>query len=543
MSERIMILKMLDEGKITLEEADALLEALGHGEVKMEDLDTDGEFIKVPPPPTKSPKMKKISIPPASQKDSIDPEKLEEQWEEELDQIDEKFDELEDEVEEMIEEVEDHLEDLADELEDLEDEVLDAETRSRKIDEIEKKKSSLKKRREHLKERKKKLKEQRKEFDKSYKNEWSINFDLDKGIAELKRGFNEVKKSFQGESMEGFKAGMKEFTEHLSEGMKDLTEGLKEGLEDGTKEVRKAFEGKDLKKMVGNLFKNIGLGFGHTITLDEEITGTFDPNQGPITIDLYSSNGRIEVIGTEESEYRLQIKSNVRAASEEEAYELVKEIATITQSPTLLKYETHRGHFIGVSLKLFIPKRLEAEMKLRSSNGRIEIHSLQTNSPIFMKSSNGRLVVTDLRAGKIEANTSNGRVEFKDFAAEDLNVRTSNGSIFLEGLCDQIVGRTSNGSVTVHPYVSGKGNLDLNTSNGKIKVLLPDPDLAVDLDVKTSMGSVTFTNMPNLVIQKEVNKPGRKEYQAQSDNYIGSEKRLQIQGHTSMGSVHIVRQD
>lgn len=535
MSERVMILKMLDEGKITLEEADALLEALGHGEVKLEDLEADGEFIKVPP--LKPSKVKNIPITPESQEESMNPEELEELWEEKLDQIDEEFDQLEDEVEEMIDEVEDQLDELEDRIEELEDEVIDEEIRSLKINEIEKTKNMLEKRHNHLNERKVKLKEQRKEFEKSYKKEWSITFDIDKGIAELKRAFNEVKKNFKGEGMEDLKAGMKEFTEQLSEGMK----GLKEGLEEGTKEVRKAFEGKDLKKMFGNLFRNIGFGFGPGITLEEEITGTFDPNQGPITIDLYSSNGRIEVIGTDDSDYKLHLKYNVHAGSEEEAHELKDQMTTITQSPTLLKFETHRGHFGGVSLKLFIPKRLEAEMKLRSSNGRIEIHGLQTNSPLSMKSSNGRLVVTDLRAGKIEANTSNGRIEFKDFAAEDLNVRTSNGSIFLEGLCDQIVGRTSNGSVTVHPYVSGKGNLDLNTSNGKIKVLLLDPNLAVDLDAKTSMGSVNF-NIPNLVIQKEVNKPGRKEYQAQSDNYIGSEKRIQIQAHTSMGSIYIGQQ-
>ncbi len=521
MNERMMILKMLSEGKITLEEADSLLVALGITDVNL-NLDINAQIKNEEPADSKS----KVSVGLT--------EEEEEELEEELEQIEEEIEELDDELEEIDDEFEEQIEDLKDRSDD--EEKLAPEQKEeieQKLNEIRQKRRE---RKEKIKARRKELKEELQQKKKKYKKHTRISLDINEGLDEISKGFQELKKNFQGEGMEEIKLTVKDIASQINGGMKELRDNLNEG----TKEVRKAFKGKDLKQMFSNFFNSIGFGNFANITLEEEVNGTLDSTQGPIEIDLKTFNGRIEVVGTDDEDYKLHLTYQIHADSEEEAQVVKEQMATITQTPTLLKLETHRHGFGGVKVKLYVPKKIAGEFKLKTSNGRICIMGIKGNGHLDLTSSNGRLELTDLRVAKLKGRTSNGRIECKDFAAEDMEVQTSNGSIYLDGLCDQIHARTSNGTITVIPSVIEKGNFDLNTSNGRIKVEVCDPEVGLDIDTSTTMGSITL-DVPDLVYQKQLDKNMRKEYQAQSENYVGKEKRIQIQAVTSMGSIYIIQ--
>lgn len=551
-----MILKMLNEGKITLEEADELLAAL---ELTGEELNIEAEK----PAETKGEKTIKqkheFKDSPTDNALNDEYDLLHEEYEtlhEEFEELHDEFEtlqeeievmeeeleaELEEEYEEMIEEImeqeeeiDDHLDELDDELDELFDnEMLDESVVAEKKRRIKEKQIRLKEKAQKLKEQRQKLKEQFKEQKTNVKNtNKGISFDIQEGIDEIKKGFGELRKNFQGEGMQEFKSTMKDLAGQINDGMKDL----REGFDEGTREVRKAFKGKDFKKMFGNIFKSFGI--HSSITLEEELSGTFDQSQGNLNIDISTFNGRIAVIGTDESDYRLQLKYNIHAANEAEAQKLKKDMCIITQEPTLLKIETPKKLFGGVGVTLYIPKNIDADCKLKTSNGRITIKGLKNSSKLNLTSSNGRLELSDLRVDEVNGNTSNGRIEIKDFVSDVVNVHTSNGSIYLDGLCDQIAGRSSNGTITVYPHVIKKGNIDLSTSNGRIKVVVDNEKVGVDMDASTTMGGITF-DFPDIEYQKKIEKHVARKYQAQTKDYIVSAKRLQIRANTSMGSIYI----
>lgn len=499
----MMILKMLSEGKITLEEADALLEAL--------ELTEKSENYK---------NKEKSVI-----KDSTIKEEIE-LMEDEIERMEDELEKIEDELDNKLDELEDRLDELKD-MEKLNEDYL-SEMQHR-LNEVRQK---LIERKERVKERRRKLKENWKVQKEKFKRYGGISFAFQEGLEEIKKGFQELKKSFQGEGMEEIKSAMRDLADSINEGMREL----KENLDEGAKEVQKAFHIKDFKHLLNNIIKSFG--FNTYINLEEEITGTFNPEQGPVIVDLKTHNGRIEVVGSDETDYRLQLKYHIPTDSKEKAEKLKEEMCTISQTPTLFQLKTNPMNRSGVSVRLYIPKNLQADFKLQTSNGRIYITGLKQDGKLDLKSSNGRLELVDLRVKEIEGHTSNGRIEIKDFAADRVNVNTSNGSIYLEGLCDQVDARTSNGTITACPYISEKGNLNLNTSNGKIKIEIRDPEVGVDLDLTSSMGSMTL-DIPDLVYQEKIENPMWKRYLAQSKDYIVREKRIQIHASTSMGSIYV----
>lgn len=107
--------------------------------------------------------------------------------------------------------------------------------------------------------------------------------------------------------------------------------------------------------------------------------------------------------------------------------------------------------------------------------------------------------------------TQNGSITINDVSG-DVSAATSNGSITVEGVDGYVSGETSNGSITIRDTTgidgtsSSNGSLELDirsiredttcrTSNGDI-VARAGPDLAVGIDLQTSLGSVSVDDLP-----------------------------------------------
>ena len=451
MSERKMILKMLNEGKITLEEADALLEAMELDQLK--EVEDDPEALK------KAGEELEMEEDKSAEEEKTEPTGSEEPSGSEDDQ--------------------NYWE----------------------------------------KEVKKDLKGAKK--------------DLEKGLDDLKKGFKNIKKNFKKEDFHEIKSALGDIADQINEGVHEVKDNINKNKGNG-KGFSIDLDG--VKDFVGNIVKSIGIGPG--ITIEDKFRGKFAAEEGPVQIDLQTKNGRVELVGWDEDEYEVHLKYNIHASSEEEAHKIKEDMCEITQEDDLLKIETNKLVRGGVSIRVYIPQELKSNIKLRSSNGRLGLSNLKTEGDYDLKTSNGRIQLGDLRAEKIIAKTSNGRIEVEDYAAEHINLKSSNGSIYADGLCNDIVIRTSNGTISAYPYISEKGQMDLKTSNGKVKVILKNPDTAVDINAETSMGKITF-EIPELVYKEKIDKHMKKRYQAHSDNYIDSSERLQIQAETSMGSIFV----
>lgn len=173
-------------------------------------------------------------------------------------------------------------------------------------------------------------------------------------------------------------------------------------------------------------------------------------------------------------------------------------------------------------IKIYVPKDKKLDnLNLETRNGAIDITANMTVIKLKAKSSNGRIVISDLTckerasvntsSGRIECNgdfkgvnefvTSNGKVLCEGNYEGNTKLDTSNGRIeftgtFLGGLNCQ----TSNGAIFVNCKTSRElCNIDAKTSNGSIKIddskmsdsFSENKDADNNLSMKTSNGSIT----------------------------------------------------
>ncbi|HNR80526.1 MAG TPA: DUF4097 family beta strand repeat-containing protein [Mesotoga infera] len=254
------------------------------------------------------------------------------------------------------------------------------------------------------------------------------------------------------------------------------------------------------------------------------------------SIDIYTLNGEVEIIGWEESFISLEVKQTVKVSSEdlkEKYFEETKPVVTVLDG--LLKIVTPRlqqtGEFRGqgASIYLRVPIELLKEVVARTSNGKMKAASL--NSYINVESSNGGIEVYSIN-GRVVAETSNGPINARDIIGPmqfqssngsftgtrlegDLRITTSNASINVENSSSNISALTSNGSinitdctlmgttnsfrtsnskVTVNSALPSQGTLELTSSNGQIVLFVPE-DIRAYIDASTSNGRVDITGL------------------------------------------------
>lgn len=169
--------------------------------------------------------------------------------------------------------------------------------------------------------------------------------------------------------------------------------------------------------------------FGGSITLNGNATA-----QAIVEVFVNSSNklSDEQLKQILEKNYTIEIK-----VENEKLYAIGKQKGKITDKKAL-----------GISISFKISVSKEADSRLRTSGGSIEINDISGS---------------------------------QDFA-------TSGGSLFVENVSGNIVGRTSGGSITV---TNSKDNIDLQTSGGSITAT----DCDGKIDITTSGGSIYMNNL------------------------------------------------
>jgi len=115
--------------------------------------------------------------------------------------------------------------------------------------------------------------------------------------------------------------------------------------------------------------------------------------------------------------------------------------------------------------------RLQGDIEAGTSNGGLEL--IETSGSAVLSTSNGGIKADAVR-GHFEARTSNASIEARIIESGDsrpIRLHTSNGRVNLtldEALTTDIRASSSNGSITVHAPSSLEAQLEANTSNGSI---------------------------------------------------------------------------
>ena len=219
-----------------------------------------------------------------------------------------------------------------------------------------------------------------------------------------------------------------------------------------------------------------------------------------------TSNGSINVTGTETEVCTITATINARSFTVEEAQLLAEQTEVrLEQTPEGLQTVIDRPkkknrESISVQFEISVPRKTTLE--LRTSNGEIRVSSIE--KAIDTQTSNGKIEITDV-TGSVTAHTSNGRVTVTQANAERFDLHTSNGAITCEAITGDMKASTSNGAIDVK-YASDAApatNIHLSTSNGSISVTTPK-DYSAQVDASTSNSKI-HTNIP-ITLQGELGK-------------------------------------
>ncbi|MCW8108878.1 DUF4097 domain-containing protein [Alteromonas ponticola] len=172
--------------------------------------------------------------------------------------------------------------------------------------------------------------------------------------------------------------------------------------------------------------------------------------------------------------------------------------------------------------------RIRGERKNRQGWNRTRITYLITIPERYnldLDTAGGKIEITDLLIGDIEARTSGGAIKIASVKG-DVQLHTSGGSIHTEDVEGEIDAHTSGGSIKVAFAKQFTKDATLDTSGGSIVASLP-ADIRMDLDASTSGGRV----------KSEFDVDGRVKKRSIEGKVNGGGPKLTL--HTSGGSIRI----
>lgn len=201
-------------------------------------------------------------------------------------------------------------------------------------------------------------------------------------------------------------------------------------------------------------------------------------------VSIESRNGRIVIEAWDRPEVRVQITRTVRAADDQQAQALLKELkADVELTPGRLeivsRYPKRREN---VGLWDFLGRKVAA----------MDIHyyvQVPRATALTLQTTNGEIRVRGT-SRTVGASTTNGDIRISG-ASGPIEIETTNGALELLAISGDVTGTTTNGSIRAEIGSLGDaGHVKLETTNGNVIVHLP-PLLRASVTASTTNGKVT----------------------------------------------------
>lgn len=262
--------------------------------------------------------------------------------------------------------------------------------------------------------------------------------------------------------------------------------------------------------------------FGPSFRFDESIEGELAEGAPTARLRIETSNGKVRLQGTDETRrVRVVLHKTVRAASEGEARARAATFSSATISDgEITVVGDGAGWFggaYGLAVDVFLPRGIAWSGTVKTSNGRIETESLRFQG--------------------VELITSNGRIQLADCSAGDLRARSSNGRIEARRVSGQVRLETSNGSLEVQIEPGeGENVLNLQTSNGPIRIEGPTQGVGWRLDADTSIGKI-HSELPGIEVTGSRNGWTRTSAHGATPDYEAQPRRVSCNARTHNGSI------
>ncbi len=314
--------------------------------------------------------------------------------------------------------------------------------------------------------------------------------------------------------------------------MEEMAEGLENMVTDVVDSTKKALENiPDIN--FGNWFNNV-----------EKREFSYEAYPG-MDIDINSKNGAVKV-----KPGRDKIDVVFHIYTKNDADEKMKDIV-VEHSKDKLLIDTS-GVTGGAGIEVRIPELKYGEFKLSGKNGSMECSPVEADS-VELVTKNGSMRFAGVRSKVLKAltrngsitcagttadraglNTTNGSITVRDSECTLLDINTTNGSIrYHSSKSDNLQANTSNASINAENFntLGDKGIMNLKTSNGNVRIKLPD-DVGAMFNAHAGRSGKVVVDFP-CSINKDM------EYAGMTKGYEEAASKINITARTNLGRIEI----
>ncbi len=227
----------------------------------------------------------------------------------------------------------------------------------------------------------------------------------------------------------------------------------------------------------------------------DRVERTFSVKERPLLF-IRNSDGKTILRTASGSEVRVVVVKEVqKAANTEEARSAAAKVEVrIVQSGNRIEMEAKYPKFSAswndrpqVLVHFDVTAPVGSDIDAHNSDGPLEVTGF--NGQLDLSTSDGKLTALDC-SGRVRAHVSDGEMRIEGLTGE-LEARTSDGSMTLDGSFKALDVKSSDGKVdiTVRPGSVMERAWSLSSSDGSIRMHLPD-GFKADLDINTSDGDI-----------------------------------------------------
>jgi len=192
--------------------------------------------------------------------------------------------------------------------------------------------------------------------------------------------------------------------------------------------------------------------------------------------------------------------------------------------------------FNNISIDLIIPENLFSNIKVETSNGKINIDTINTMF-IDVININGKIELNNISSVTLNTDNNNNITILSNVNSDKINIQSCNGKVILNNIdSSELNVQNFNAQIELNIYNLNKYNnyiWNLETNNEKIKFNMPRSNLlAYYIKAHTSLNKIEFNMLDFDFLDRNDN-----HIEAKSNNFSFASKKIKINAENSNSNI------
>lgn len=254
-----------------------------------------------------------------------------------------------------------------------------------------------------------------------------------------------------------------------------------------------------------------------------------------VSLSIEGYNGSIHL--SEWDEPIIRVTASI--SSKESRYDLNKPILELKEHDDILYFIPKQVDWIGIKLKVQLPKQAYNFVKIENRNGSITIDGLDCNKLLLQTKNNSISLSNLLVEDEISCTTTNNKILIENSRAGKLLAVTKNGKIHINNCqFNTVEGLTSNSKITVRDLdYKILQSISLKTTNAKIEIFGEVPQATgLHFTANTTHGNISI-DAPVTYVENIKNYSSHR-INARTVNFEKADNIVFVKTYTSNASIY-----